>query len=160
MSYELLPTAQIDQGDIIRHVLLVKKSPGQEDSPIEHYYTPVFVLSNGCDIDKPFKQEYQNDTVLVAAVFRLANLPAAYQGEFRKRKVVNAWYLPKDDPLPEDCYIDWRTVQPVDKATLLSARSSNYYLCTIRGELLESISEHFWEFFFRQRPRNSPAPSE
>jgi hypothetical protein len=157
VSYQFLPDGELDQGDIIRQITLMRKSPGLEGAASETLLSHVFVLSNGCEIDKPDKPEYRADAVLVARVIRVSSLPQTYHGGLRANKILSALYLPKIDPLPEECFIDWRTVQPVDKAALLAARSSRQYICTLDSELLQAASLRFWDFFFRPRPLESPA---
>jgi len=152
--YQSLPGGQLDQGDIIRHIVVIRKALGtQQDPPnFEQVRSHVLVLSHGCEIDKPDKPgnvEYRADSVLVARVVRLSQIPSGVQGQVRKLTVRSAFYLPKEDPLPEEAYVDWRSIQPVDKAVLVAARATDQYVCTLGGDLFMAAKEKLWEFFFR-----------
>jgi hypothetical protein len=153
VSYKAIFNADIEQGDIIEGVYVITKVPGQEASDISNNKAMVFVLSHNCEIDKPANEERRSDRVLVACVYKASSLSKGDLKLLKDGRIVNAFYIPKDDPLNEDYYIDWRTVQPVDKNTLLSARKDDkLYICTLDGELYEQACGLFWDFLFRPRP--------
>jgi hypothetical protein len=149
VSHVILPDGELDQGDIIRRASLIRKAPALVDDPIELYETAVFVMSDGCEIDKPNKPELRQDTVHVAGIFPLNGLSKGKQGDVKRNRVFNVFYLAQDDVIPEDCFIDWRTLQLIDKGTLLAARHDGRYLCTITGDLRDEIAGRFHDFFFR-----------
>jgi hypothetical protein len=149
VSYAVRPDGPLDQGDILRHVWTIRKTPASADEPVERKQTAVCVVSHGCDIDKPSDSVKRTDTVLVACVFLISAVDKGFQGVIRHNRVINAFYLPSGGYLPEDCFVDWRTVQPVDKAALLSARGGDAYVCTVVGDLLAAMGEHYWGFLFR-----------
>lgn len=158
MSYEVRPGQPLDQGDILRHVWTARKVPASPDEPIERSQIPVIVMSHGCDIDKPVNTAKRTDTVLVACVLPFHSVSKGVQGDISRNRVVNAFFLPQGDYLPEDCFIDWRTIQPVDKGPLLAARKEEAYVCTVTGDLLAAMGEHYWGFLFRSQLRGSQAP--
>lgn len=149
MSYEVRPGQPLDQGDILRHVWTARKVSASPDEPIERSQTVVIVMSHGCDIDKPSNTAKRTDTVLVACVLPFHTVSKGIQGDIRRKRVVNSFFLPKGDFLPEDCFIDWRSIQPVDKAPLLAARQEDAYVCTVTGDFLAALGEHYWGFLFR-----------
>jgi len=61
--------------------------------------------------------------------------------------------IPITHPLPEECYIDWRTVQPVSKLAVVNARASMDYVCTIKEPMISEIRGRYWDYFFRPLPR-------
>ena len=127
MKYKVDLDGELDQGDIIRQVTVTHKLPEGSGEAPQTLVSNVVVLSHGCDIDKP-----KSDTVLVARAIRISALPAVgLAGEIRKNRVHHALYLPAEGPVREDVYVDWRSIQPVDKAELLRARSTERYIATI-----------------------------
>jgi len=149
VNYAVKPDEPLDQGDILRHVWTARKTPASADEAEERNRTAVCVMSHGCDIDKPSDPAKRTDSVLVACVFPISAVERGFQGDIRRNRVVNAFFLPNDGYFPEDCFVDWRTVQPVDKTALLSARRGDAYVCTVIGDLLGALGDHCWGFLFR-----------
>jgi hypothetical protein len=119
-------------------------------NPADSVLSHVFVLSHGCDIDK---QRF--DSVVVARLIRLSALPdQTMAGHVRRNRVYEAFYLPASAPLSEDAYIDWRTIQAVDKLALLAARQSERYIASLDEEALAAASEGLWRFLFRSQARD------
>ena len=139
----------LDQGDLIRRIVVCRKTPIDLNAPADLLASNVFVLSHGCDIDKP-----RFDTVLVARAIRLSAVPDSMAGNIRRNRVYEAFYLPAAGPLAEDAYIDWRTIQAVDKQALLTARHSDQYICSLDEQTLAAASEGLWRFFFRLQARD------
>jgi hypothetical protein len=147
VKYRVDAEGELDQGDIIRRVTVTHKLPADSAEPPQILVSNVVVLSHGCDIDKP-----KSDTVLVARAIRISALPAGgLGGEIRKNRVHHALYLPAEGPVREDVYIDWRSIQPVDKLGLLNARATERYIGTVTGDLLDALADGLWGFFFRDR---------
>ena len=67
---------------------------------------------------------------------------------------MNAFYLPPDGLLLKDeCYVDWRTLQPVSKEMLKHLRyQQDYYRCTLNEEIRMACLESFVIFF--TKPEN------
>lgn len=155
MSYSIVPITDQDklyQGDIIRRVVVVAKTPSTAGLVPDTVVSHVIVMSHPCEIDKPDKPDFRADVVHVARVIRLDALPPSYQGNVRGNIVHSTYYLPIGDEMPLETYIDWRSVQPVDKSTLIEARATGRYKCTVVGDLLVALSQRFWDFFFRADP--------
>lgn len=149
MSYEILSDGELDQGDLIRRVVVCTIAPRDLTEPPALAESHVCVLSHGCDIDKP-----RFDSVLVARLIRLSALPdPGMVGHVRRNRVFEAFYLPASGPLAEDAYIDWRTIQSVDKRVLLAARQSNRYIASLDEEAMSAASEGLWRFLFRLQTR-------
>ncbi len=146
----LTDTYKLFQGDIIRQVVVATKTPTAQGVVPDTVVSNIIVMSNPCEIDKPDKPDFRADIVHVARIIRLDALPRNYQGNVRSNKVRSTYCLPVDKEMTTEAYIDWRTVQPVDKATLIEARASDRYKCTVTGDLLLALSQKFWDFFFRQ----------
>ncbi len=139
----------MDQGDLIRKVVVYRKAPATFDVQPELLFSNVIVLSHGCDIDKA-----RFDSVLVARVIRLSAIPdQGLAGNLRRNRVYEAFYLEPSGPLAEEAYIDWRTIQAVDKPSILASRSSERYIGTLDEELMLAASEGLWRFLFRQQAR-------
>lgn len=152
MNYAVSPAGELDQGDLIRRVTLFRKAPvAREESP-DLLISHVMVLSHGCEIDKPSKPELGSDTVIVVRLVRLSAVPQGLQRDARAQRVRNLFFLPMADGMPEEAVVDWRTIQPVDKAQILEARGTDRYICTVSGDLLDAARERLWEFLFRERP--------
>ena len=153
MNYAVLPVnleEPLDQGDILRRIIVVKNPTGVENTPVETTTSNVIVLSQGCEIDKAIKR---SGTALVACVFNIDNLPKGDQGNVRKNIVLSLFHLPLEPPLPIECYIDWRTIQPISVHALVEARADvSRYICTVQGELIKTAKERFWDSFFRPMP--------
>ena len=149
MSYVRLPEGELDQGDLIRKITVVRKAPLHLEDSTEVLVSNICVLSHGCDIDKA-----RFDTVLIARVIRLSALSdGGMAGNIRRNRVYEAFYLPAYDLMPEEAYIDWRTVQAVDKQALINARQSDRFIASLDAEMLAAASDGFWRSFFRLPPR-------
>jgi hypothetical protein len=149
--YRHSPDDELSQGDILRHAKLVVNVNDPEISGPKYDYSNIIVLSRNCEIDKPIKTSSGTNSVLVARVVRLSAAPAGSQDYIRKNRVVNAFFLPAHDEYLEDCYVDWRTVQPVDKGDLCTLRSqSEFYKCTLEEKTLEDCFESL--FIFLRKP--------
>ena len=70
MSYEHRPDGALDQGDLIRRILVCRKTPADLNDLPDLPTSNIFVLSHGCDIDKA-----RFDSILVARVIRLSAVP-------------------------------------------------------------------------------------
>ena len=152
MSYALRIEGELDQGDLIRRIVVSRKTPLEVTDTAELLVSHVCVLSHGCDIDK-----VKSDSVLVARIIRLSALPdQRMAGHIRRNRVYEAFFLPAAGPVSEDAYIDWRSIQAVDKQALLTARQSDKYIASLDEETLAAASEGLWRFLFRlqeRRPR-------
>ncbi len=151
MSYLVAPDEALSQGDIIRRVVVSRKLPDDE-ATTNTAPSRVIVLSHGCEIDKPIKPGTLTDTVLVARVFRKADSPQGTWGNVTRRRVPNTFYLPIGPGQEEEAYVDWRSIQPVDKTVILAARHAGSYVCTLEGDLLEAMKDGLWGFLFREEP--------
>lgn len=149
MTYIVHPDDELDQGDLIRRIVVTAKAPITLEEPPALLTSNVVVLSHGCDIDKA-----RFDSVLVARVIRLSAIPdRGMAGNVRRNRVYEAFYLPAVGPVAEDVYIDWRTIQAVDKQVLLEARPSARYIASLDSEFLAAASDGLWRFFFRLHER-------
>ena len=150
MSYLVRNEGELDQGDLIRRIVVCRKPPIELGDPTEVLVSNVCVLSHGCDIDKP-----RSDSVLVARLIRLSAIPdSGMAGNVRRNRAYEAYFLEAAGPLAEDAYIDWRTIQAVDKQAMLAARRSDRYIGSLDEETLAAASDGLWRFFFRSQVRH------
>ena len=106
----------------------------------------IIVITRNCEIDK------SSDTVLAARVIRLSGQAQHIQRLIRgdgDEVIVNAFYLPSDSELiQEECYVDWRTLQPLSKEMLKQLRhQQGCYRCTLGEEIRKACLESFIVFF-------------
>ena len=149
MNYEVRPDGELSQGDILRGIHVITENRGTEGTEVKSGTSNIIVISQNCEIDKAIKRS--SAPLSVASVVSLETVPKGEQGNIRKYKVLSMFYLPDGEGLPLECYIDWRTLQPVDYAALLVARKSSY-VCSLTGDMLKAAQERFWDFYFRPRP--------
>ncbi len=146
MIYSFSPDERLSQGDILRGVKIVVNVCDPETNAPKYNDSHIIVLSRNCEIDKPIKVSTGTNSALVARVIRLASIHSSLQGDIRKNRIVNAFFLPRSEYI-EECYVDWRTTQPVDKSNLMVLRSQNEsYKCTVGKELLEDLFESYFVF--------------
>ena len=155
MSYLVAPDEALSQGDIIRRVVVSRKLPDDE-ATTNTAPSRVIVLSHGCEIDKSIKPGTLTDTVLVARVFPKTAIPQGTWGNVARYRVPNTFYLPIGPGHEEEAFVDWRSIQPVDKASILAHRHAGNYVCTLEGDLLDAMKDGLWDFLFREEP--SPTP--
>jgi hypothetical protein len=137
VSYTLRPEDDLDQGDLVRRVVVCPKTPLEFGAPADLLLSNVCVLSHGCDIDKP-----RFDSVLVARVIRLSAIPdRSMAGNIRRNRMYEAFFLPAAGSITEDAYIDWRTIQAVDKQVHLAARQTDRYMASLDSATLDAASE-------------------
>jgi len=149
VSYTILNDGRLRQGDIITGVYLFRKSPGVYGVSGETQAFTVMVFSRGCEIDKLDRPPASSDSVHVAVVKRLDTLSAGTQGNLKANKVLNAWLIPPYREILPESYIDWRTLQPVDKTVLIKARTTRQYLCTLLMEERAAAFDALWDFLTR-----------
>ncbi len=146
MTYSFSPDERLSQGDILRGVKLVVNVHDPEINAPRYDDSHIIVLSRNCEIDKPIKASTGTNSVSVARVIRLIPTSPGL-GDIRKNRIVNAFFLPGSEYI-EECYVDWRTTQPVDKSNLMVLRSQNgNYKCTVEKEVLEDLFESYFIFF-------------
>ncbi len=147
MIYRVSLGEKLSQGDIIRGVKVVVNVSDPENNLPKYDGSHIIVISRNCEIDKPIKISTGTNSVLVARVIRLSSAPQGAQGYLRANRVVNAFFLPGQVGFMEDCYIDWRTLQPVDKSNLYALRSQTQnYRCTLEKEVLEACLDSLFIF--------------
>ncbi len=136
MIYRYSPADELSQGDIIRHVKLVASRRDASTGQPEYILSNIIVLSRNCEIDKPPKIERGTISVLAVRVIPFMAIEKGLQGDIRGNRVFNTYYLPKHEGImDEECYIDWRTFQQVDKSYLHVLRKEpGYYRCTVETE--------------------------
>ncbi len=136
MTYYYSPDDELSQGDIIRHVKVVINVNDAENNLPSYNESQIVVISRNCEISKPSVITTRTNLVLVAILSSVSSAPVGLQGYLRKNRVVSASYLPRQEKLmEEDCYIDWRTLQAVDKDNLYSLRTqADSYRCTLEKE--------------------------
>lgn len=139
------PDGKLSQGDMFRNVKILVNITNRSGTDAKYGIANIIVITRNCEIDK-------HDTVLVARVIRFAGQTPQFQSKVRgdgDEAVVNAFYLPPDGQfIPEECYINWRTLQPVDRETLKQARyQQDHYLCTLDEKMRSDCLDSF-NFFF------------
>ena len=153
MTYSYSLGSDLSQGDILSRVKLIVNVNDPENNGPKYGSSHVIVLSRNCEIDKPIKFSSGTNSVLVARVIRLALAPPNSRGYIKENRVLNAFFLPGDNDYIDDCYIDWRTLQPTGKGNLLALRSqSEYYKCTLKKQVLEDCFESL--FIFLTKPED------
>lgn len=149
MIYHYSPEEKLSQGDIIRHVKVVVNIRDDKTLQPKHDTSNIIILSRDCEIDKPPRAEVGTNSVLVARVIPLAAIEKGLQGNIRRNRVFSAFYLPKHEEfMDEECYVDWRTFQQIDKSYLHILRSeAGYYRCTVEKEHFKLFLVSLLAFF-------------
>ena len=139
MNYRYSPNDELSQGDIIRHVKLLANRRDAGTNQPEYVLSNIIILSRDCEIDKPPKVEAGTTSILVARVLPFAVIEKGLQGDIRRKRVFNAFYLPTlEGTMDDECYVDWRTFHQVDKSYLhVLRKESGYYRCTAEKEFFK-----------------------
>lgn len=93
MIYSFSPDERLSQGDILRGVKIVVNVCDPETNAPKYNDSHIIVLSRNCEIDKPIKVSTGTNSALVARVIRLASIHSSLQGDIRKNRIVNAFFL-------------------------------------------------------------------
>jgi len=154
VTYSYSLGSGLSQGDILSPVKLIVNVNDPENNGPKYGSSHAIVLSRNCEIDKPIKVSNGTNSILMARVIKLVLAPRDSQGYIKENRVLNTFFLPSDKNYNvEDCYIDWRTLQPTDKGNLLALRSqSEYYKCTLEKQALEDCFESL--FIFLTKPED------
>lgn len=86
--YLVQPDEVLDQGDIIKKVVILAPASNEPTCALEPMLARVIVLSHGCEIDKA-----DSSTLLVAPVVRLSVDDRGLTGLIRKGRVRNCFHL-------------------------------------------------------------------
>jgi hypothetical protein len=143
--YQFSPDDELSQGDIIRRVRVMIDVSNAQTSLPDYSESNIIVMTRNCEISKPPNATTGTNAISVVRLIRLAAAPKGLQGDIRKNRVVSAFYLPEQEDLMEECYIDWRTVQPIDKSYLYTSRSQ-HYKCTVDREQFMACLEGYFVF--------------
>lgn len=100
----------------------------------------IVVLSHGCDIDK-------SDTVLVSKVVSSQDTPRDLLGNLRAGRVWHGLYL---DGSSEPGWANLRTIQPVEKAILLSRLNSRLHSMCEEGR--QALAAKVYQYLTRTLP--------
>lgn len=146
MTYHNSPDGKLSQGDILHHVTILKNIVNRSGNDAKFGEANVLVITRNCELDKP------NNIIFVARINRLAGQDAFFQRVVRgetDEEVVNTFHLPPDGQLmQEESYVDWRTLQPADKAIMKQfRRQQDHYVCTLDEEMRTRCLESFIVFF-------------
>jgi len=126
---------ELSQGDILQEVRILVDVEGIENNQPQYDNSSVIILSRNCEISKPARA---GNSILVARVIPLALAPKDKQGNIRSKGTVNTYYLPAYENLIDECFIDWRTFQPVHKSYLYWLRANRLnYRCTLNKEQIK-----------------------
>jgi hypothetical protein len=151
VRYIYSPDEELSQGDIIRGVRVLINVHNTDTGQPEYDLSNVIVMSRNCEISKHSATVSGTNSALIARVIRLSAAPSNLIGDIRRNRVENTHYLPGQENLIEECFIDWRSFQPVDKMNLYHIRPQNYK-CTLAKEYFNDCMEDFFIFLTKPDP--------
>jgi hypothetical protein len=149
--YRSSPDEELSQGDIIRSVRVLIDVNGAESHEPLYGLSNIIVMSRNCEISKRSANVPSTNSVLVARVVRLSAAPQNLRGDIKRNRVESIHYLPEQDDLMEECFIDWRSFQPIDKMNLYKLREQNYK-CTLEKTYFQDCMEDFFLFLTKPDP--------
>ena len=148
MTYRYNLNNKLSQGDIFRGVRVITNVVGAENNGPKYDESNIIVISRNCEIDKPLEA---SNSVLVARVRKLSSQGKRFQGYIRDYEILNAFYIPSDDQFLEECWVDWRTLQPTNKDKLYRYRSQqDFYKCTLDDTMLKACLGHLYVFLSKE----------
>jgi hypothetical protein len=147
VTYKYLPDNELSQGDIIYPVRVITNIVGAEADRPKYKVSTIVIINRNCEISKPVSAA---NSVLVARIKKLSYESESFQRHIRDEDILNAFYLPSEGRFEEESYVDWRTLQQVNKATLYTLREQREnYKCSLDEEMLKACLGHLWFYLIK-----------